>query len=67
MRVLATHSLHQFPLHFPSRAPPCATRFRTSSKGLRSCDHHMMVGCGLVDGLILVAVFVAVLKCFVVE
>ena len=31
LRVLATHSIRQFPLHFPSRASPCATRFRTSS------------------------------------
>ena len=31
MRVLATHSIRQFPLHFPSRASPCATRFQTSS------------------------------------
>ena len=31
VRVLATHSIRQFPLHFPSRASPCATRFRTSS------------------------------------
>ena len=31
VRVLATHSIHQFPLHFPSRASPCATSFRTSS------------------------------------
>ena len=31
VRVLATHSIHQFPLHFPSRASPCAIRFRTSS------------------------------------
>ena len=31
VRVLATHSICQFPLHFPSRASPCATRFRTSS------------------------------------
>jgi len=23
-RVLATHSIRQFPLHFPSRGPPCA-------------------------------------------
>ena len=28
VRVLATHSIRQFPLHFPSRASPCATRFR---------------------------------------
>ena len=27
VRVLATHSIRQFPLHFPSRASPCATRF----------------------------------------
>jgi hypothetical protein len=25
-RVLATHSIRQFPLHFPSRASPCAIR-----------------------------------------
>ena len=31
VRVLTTHSIRQFPLHFPSRASPCATRFRTSS------------------------------------
>ena len=31
MRVLATHSIRQVPLHFLSRASPCATRFRTSS------------------------------------
>ena len=31
MRVLATHSIRQFPLHFPSRASPCAIRFQTHS------------------------------------
>ena len=31
VRVLATHSIRQFPLHFPSRASPCATTFRSSS------------------------------------
>jgi len=35
VRVLATHSIRQFPLHFPSRASPCATRFRTSSATLK--------------------------------
>ena len=34
LRVLATHSIRQFPLHFPSLASPCATRFRTSSTAL---------------------------------
>ena len=29
VRVLATHSIRQFPLHFPARASPCATTFRT--------------------------------------
>jgi len=28
-RVLATHSIRQFPLHFSSRASPCAIRFQT--------------------------------------
>jgi hypothetical protein len=36
VRVLATHSIRQFPLHFPSRASPCAIRFRTSSTYLYS-------------------------------
>ena len=30
-RVLATHSIHQFPLHFPSRALPCAITFQQDS------------------------------------
>jgi len=29
VRVLATQSIRQFPLHFPSRASPCAIRFQT--------------------------------------
>ena len=29
VRVLATHSTRQFPLHFPSHASPCAITFRT--------------------------------------
>ena len=28
LRVLATHSIRQFPLHFPSRASPCAITFQ---------------------------------------
>ena len=31
VRVLAIHSIRQFSLQFPSRASPCATRFRTNS------------------------------------
>jgi len=30
-RVLATHSIHQFLLHFPSRASPCAIAFQLDS------------------------------------
>jgi len=28
-RVLATHSIRQFPLHFLSRGSPCAIKFQT--------------------------------------
>ena len=31
-RVLATHSIRQFPLHFPTRASPCAITFQLESK-----------------------------------
>jgi hypothetical protein len=30
-RVLATHSIRQFPFHFPSRASPCAITFQLES------------------------------------
>jgi hypothetical protein len=30
-RVLATHSIRQFPLHFPTHASPCAITFQTQS------------------------------------
>ena len=42
VRVLATHSVCQFPLHFPSRASPCATRFRTSYNNY-SLDISMVI------------------------
>ena len=32
LRVLATHSIRQFPLHFPSRATSCAITFQLESK-----------------------------------
>jgi hypothetical protein len=31
LRVLATHSIRQFPLHVPSRASPCAVTFQLDS------------------------------------
>jgi len=33
-RVLANHSIRLFPLHFPSRASPCAIRFQLDSTHL---------------------------------
>jgi hypothetical protein len=35
-RVLATHSIRQFPLNFPSRASPCAITFQLDSTQLGS-------------------------------
>jgi hypothetical protein len=32
-RVLVTHSFRQFPLHFPTRASPCAITFQLDSTG----------------------------------
>jgi hypothetical protein len=40
VRVLATHSIRQFSLHFPSRASPCAIRFQTHSKSLAPNSFH---------------------------
>jgi len=37
---LATHSIRFFPLHFSSRASPCATRFRFSLPRLNN-DHFL--------------------------
>ena len=33
-RVLATHSIRQFPLHFPSHVSPCAITFQLESTSL---------------------------------
>ena len=38
-RVLATHSICQFPLHFPSRASPCAITFQLDSTRKRTTSH----------------------------
>jgi hypothetical protein len=40
VRVLVTHSIRQFPLHFPSRASPCAIRFQTHSISLHFALQH---------------------------
>ena len=39
-RVLATHSIRQFPLHFPSRASQCAVTFQLESNMLSCTAAH---------------------------
>ena len=42
-RVLATHSIRQFPLHFASRASPCAITFQLDSTCCALCLEHTCV------------------------
>jgi len=42
VKVLATHSIRQFPLHFPSRASPCALTFQLEST---SCISILVLWC----------------------
>jgi len=53
-RVLATHSIGQFPLHFPSLASPCAITFQLDCTSMayeihRACwnDCHRTAGCDI--------------------
>jgi hypothetical protein len=39
-RVLATHSIRQFPLHFPSRASPCVITFQLDSTSACAYEHE---------------------------
>jgi len=39
-RVLATHSIRQFPHHFPSLASPCAITFQLESTFFKAAAHH---------------------------
>jgi len=39
-RVLSTHSIHQFPLHFPSRATQCAITFELDSNICKSLEQR---------------------------
>jgi hypothetical protein len=43
--VLATHSIRQFPLHFPSRASPCAITFQLDSTSLWRCVLNKVISC----------------------
>ena len=40
-RVQATHSIHQFPLHFPSQVSPCAITFQLESAICHPCAVYM--------------------------
>jgi hypothetical protein len=40
-RVMATQSIRQFPVHFPSRASPCAITFQLDSTGTYFSTKHM--------------------------
>jgi len=40
-RVLATYSIRQFPLPFPSRAPPCAITFQLESTTYSECVYYL--------------------------
>ena len=40
-RVLATHSIRQFPLHFPFRASPCAITFELESTQSEPAVSHL--------------------------
>ena len=54
VRVLATHSIRQFSLHFPSRASSCAIRFRKSStylSGVFPTQNGLKQGDGLLSWL----------------
>jgi len=49
-RVLATQSILQFPLHFPSRASPCAIRFQTHSTFIYVYNALLYVQCVYKNG-----------------
>jgi hypothetical protein len=71
VRVLATHSIRQFPLHFPSRASPCATTFRKqythfvictplhASPGVSSCCAGGLIFCYSTCNIIFLYLFPA--------
>ena len=42
-RVLDTHSIHQFPLHFPTRASPCAIVFQLDSTVILTCIYSVLL------------------------
>ena len=39
--VVATHSIRQFPPHFPSRSSPCAITFQLDSNTVSRVDQHL--------------------------
>ena len=72
-RVLATHSIRQFPLHFPSRASPCTITFQLDSITLfNSINCWLPIAaieargskCGAGDRLFREKIFIIFLKFF---
>ena len=55
VRVLATHSIRQFPLHLPSHASPCAIRLRTSST-LQLCVRYGLSDVNQANGQIVLTI-----------
>jgi len=54
--VMATHSNRQFPLHFPSRASPCAITFQLESTRWRDiCRQRTLLQCRQKRGYVLTA------------
>jgi len=50
-RVLATHTIHQFPLHFPSRASPYAITFQLDSTTVCHDHNDNLLSCVLLHYL----------------
>ena len=57
-RVLDTHSIRQFPLHFLSRASPCAITFQLDSTCQQSSYEERDLNHGFRSGVLLFAIIV---------
>ena len=65
-RVLATHSIRQFPLHFPSRASPYAITFRTqytARQSLPELQRNLLPQCTHVSYFYSYANFYQTIQC----
>jgi hypothetical protein len=62
-RVPSTHSIHQFPLHFPSRASPCAITFQLDSIVNPPCNWCTICRWTENRWFIFRLLFIAILRC----